>query len=351
MLHSLRYCITASTQINNRPDILYDIYVDGVLILHYDNNNRKVELRYDFVNEAIANDPILNHLGDFAAERETLAKTLMEKIRIADNITEGVHCGQLTFGCKWNAENEETDGWERYSYDGEDYASLDVATESWTIANRKSRQYFIATLNLEHDEGPRKYRKYFYTEKCLSQLKTFLEYGQDFYKRAELPKVSLLQKTPSSPITCHATGFYPNTADLFWRKDGEQLHMDADYGEILPNHDRTFQMTANLKVNVTAEVEGHYECVFQLSGVKDDIVIKLDERKILSNLRIENEKQKKVAIATAVPLAVLGLVVIIVAVVFVKCRKRIPGDYAPPPVEMSNSERARENGNTMGSEI
>nr|XP_061820653.1 major histocompatibility complex class I-related gene protein-like [Nerophis lumbriciformis] len=79
------------------------------------------------------------------------------------------------------------------------------------------------------------------------------------------------------------TGFYPDLADLFWRKDGEQIFEDVEHGELLPNHDGTFQMSVELKVEVTAEVEGKYECVFRLSGVKEDLVTKLERRSILSN--------------------------------------------------------------------
>ena len=96
--------------------------------------------------------------------------------------------------------------------------------------------------------------------------------------------MSLLQKTPSSPVSCHATGFYPDRATLFWRKDGDDLHEDVDHGEILPNHDGTFQMSADLKLSsVTPEDWRRYDCVFRLSGVKDDIVTRLDKAVIRSN--------------------------------------------------------------------
>ncbi|XP_035799999.1 major histocompatibility complex class I-related gene protein-like isoform X4 [Amphiprion ocellaris] len=107
---------------------------------------------------------------------------------------------------------------------------------------------------------------------------------QRFNQTGELPSVSLLQKTPSSPVTCLATGFYPHRADLFWRKNGEELHEDVDKGEILPNHDGTFQMSVDLNISSIAPEDWEkYDCVFQLSGVKDVLVTKLDKRKILSN--------------------------------------------------------------------
>ncbi|XP_061784187.1 uncharacterized protein [Nerophis lumbriciformis] len=128
---------------------------------------------------------------------------------------------------------------------------------------------------------------------------------------AELPEVFLLQKTPSSPVTCMATGFYPDLADLFWRKDGEQIFEDVEHGELLPNHDGTFQMSVELKVEVTAEVEGKYECVFQLSGVKEDLVTKLERRSILSNASHEGN------VSVTATLAVLAVVVLLAAGVFI----------------------------------
>ncbi|KAI3358873.1 hypothetical protein L3Q82_015270 [Scortum barcoo] len=101
---------------------------------------------------------------------------------------------------------------------------------------------------------------------------------------SNLPSVSLLQKSPSSPVSCHATGFYPDRATLIWRKDGEELHEDVDHGEILPNHDGSFQMSVDLKLSsVTPEDWSRYDCVFHLSGVKDDIVTKLDKAEIRTN--------------------------------------------------------------------
>lgn len=54
--------------------------------------------------------------------------------------------------------------------------------------------------------------------------------------------------------------------------------------EILPNHDRTFQTTVDLKLSaVSADEWSRYECVFHLPGVKDDIVVTLDKAVIRTN--------------------------------------------------------------------
>uniref|UniRef100_A0A3Q3E4F8 Immunoglobulin C1-set domain-containing protein n=1 Tax=Labrus bergylta TaxID=56723 RepID=A0A3Q3E4F8_9LABR len=75
--------------------------------------------------------------------------------------------------------------------------------------------------------------------------------------------------------------FYPNRVMMFWRKDGEELHEDVDKGEILPNHDGSFQISADLQL--PSDDWGKYDCVFHLSGVKEDIVTKLDKREIKTN--------------------------------------------------------------------
>ncbi|KAM8766198.1 major histocompatibility complex class I-related gene protein-like [Acanthopagrus schlegelii] len=115
-------------------------------------------------------------------------------------------------------------------------------------------------------------------------LKQYVDYGRSVLLRTELPSVSLLQKTPSSPVSCLATGFYPHRVSLVWRKDGEELHEEVDHGEILPNHDGTFQMSVDLDLSsVTPEDWTRYDCVFQLAGVKEEIITRLEKDRIRTN--------------------------------------------------------------------
>ena len=56
-----------------------------------------------------------------------------------------------------------------------------------------------------------------------------------------------------------------------------------ELGEILPNHDGSFQMSVELNLSsVTPEDWRRYECVFHLSGVRD-IITKLDKTAIQTN--------------------------------------------------------------------
>ncbi|XP_061615869.1 class I histocompatibility antigen, F10 alpha chain-like [Phyllopteryx taeniolatus] len=334
--HTLSYFMTCS-QVPNLSEYFEVAYVDGVPILHYDSKSRKTKAKQDWMKKITADDP---HFWERETESsigsEQVFKSNIEIVKERFNQTGGVHMFQQMYGCEWDDETGEVDGWEDLSYDGEAFISMEVKAMRWIAAQP---QAFVTKLKLDRDERLNQQRKHILTRICPSYLKKHVANGRDVLMRTELPTVSLLQKTPSSPVTCHATGFYPSAAALFWRKDGEELHEDVEMGETLPNPDGTFQTTADLKAEVTDEAEGRYECVFQLSAVKDDIVAKLERRSIRSNARIREEEKKKTMLTIiAVAVAVLSLVAVTVAVgVVIKRNRSGQGKYSQASVSNSSA--------------
>ncbi|XP_034400783.1 major histocompatibility complex class I-related gene protein-like isoform X2 [Cyclopterus lumpus] len=245
----------------------------------------------------------------------------------------GVHIVQRMYGCEWDDETGEVKGYQQYGFDGEDFLSYDHETESY-IAPRQ--QAVITQQRWNNNKALMANKKHYFTEECPEFLKKYVNYGRSSLMRTELPSVSLLQKTPSSPVCCHATGFYPTTATLFWRKDGEELHEDVDPGEILPNHDGSFQMSVDLKLSsVPAEDWRRYECVFQLSGVKDIIVTPLEEAVIRTN----REKSSDTTIITIIIIVLAVGALLAVAVGGVAYKKRT----AQCPPSPDNSSELSEN--------
>ncbi|XP_069372253.1 major histocompatibility complex class I-related gene protein-like isoform X5 [Paralichthys olivaceus] len=222
--HSLKYFITASSQVPNFPEFVYVGYVDEVQIEHYDSNTKKLEPKQEWMLKAT--DP---HY------------------------------------------------WERVT------------------------QYYLG-----HQQD----------------FKVSIEIlKKSFNQTEELPSMSLLQKSPSSPVSCHATGFYPDSAMLFWRKDGEELHEDVYVGEVLPNHDGTFQMSTDLQVSsIPPEDWRRYDCVFQISGVKEDIVKRLDKDSVESNR--EKPTDVTTTIIIIIVAAVVALAVVLAVIGFIVYRKR-----------------------------
>uniref|UniRef100_A0A3Q2U2R2 Ig-like domain-containing protein n=1 Tax=Fundulus heteroclitus TaxID=8078 RepID=A0A3Q2U2R2_FUNHE len=138
----------------------------------------------------------------------------------------------------------------------------------------------------------------------------------------DLPSVSFLQKSSSSPVSCHATGFYPNRAVMFWRKDGEEIH---DSVEILPNNDGTFQMSFEIDLSsVAPEDWNKYECVFQLSGVREDIVHTLEKPRIRSNK--SNDNKWIIVVVAGVVVAVVALLGLTGVIGFIIYKKKKNGE-------------------------
>ncbi|XP_053722006.1 major histocompatibility complex class I-related gene protein-like isoform X6 [Synchiropus splendidus] len=239
----------------------------------------------------------------------------------------GVHTLQVMHGCEWDDETGEVRGYYQYAYDGEDFIALDLKTLTWIAAKP---QAVITKLQWDNNESRNRYLQSSLSERCPELLKQFLHYGKSSLLKTELPSVSLLQKTPSSPIICLATGFYPPRAILFWTKDGEELLDDVNIGEVLPNPDGTYQMMAELKLSDPSEDWERFTCVFQLAGVKEDLPTNLDKEAILTNRKLEDQT---VLIAVSVAAVVVVLLITAAAVIGVVKRRRA----GRKPITDSNS--------------
>nr|XP_046250128.1 major histocompatibility complex class I-related gene protein-like isoform X2 [Scatophagus argus] len=328
--HTMKLFSTGSTGLSNIPEFMATVEFDGILLAYCNTNIRRLEIRQDWVKMFYKNNS--QHLEPYKAvcwERlPVFFKATIKRLKQLFNQSGGVHVLQRIDGCDWDDETGKIKVFSQYGYDGEDLISLDLKTLTW-IAQKL--QAVTIKQRWDADKTRTKNMKNYLTLDCPEWLKKLLASGNSSLLRTDLPTVSLLQKTPSSPVSCHATGFYPERATLSWRKDGEELHEDVELGEILPNHDGTFQMSAELKLSsVTPEDWSRYTCVLQLSGVKEDIVTKLDKAHIRTNWEFPTG-------------AVVGVVVGLLLLTLCICgllmwrRNRTgfrPAETQPPPDEL-----------------
>ncbi|XP_051812012.1 major histocompatibility complex class I-related gene protein-like isoform X3 [Acanthochromis polyacanthus] len=313
----MMFFVTATSGVPDFPEFMGSVLVDEVQVGYCDSNIRMPELTQDWMKKLIEHDPqhLKYYINECYATPHFLRATI-DSLMKRFNQTRGVHILQQLSGCEWDDETGEIRGFNQYGYDGEDFLALDLQTLTWTAPKP---QAFITKLRWDADKARREYNKYSF-HMFPDWLKKYVHYARSSLQRTDLPSVSLLQKTSSSPVTCHATGFYPDRADLFWRKDGEELHEDVDKGEILPNHDGTFQMSVDLNISsIAPEDWKKYDCVFQMSGVKDDVIINLDRSVIRTN-------QVSSSLHPAVIGAVVGLLLLSVGISgFFIWRKNISG--------------------------
>uniref|UniRef100_A0A3B4U1Z6 Ig-like domain-containing protein n=1 Tax=Seriola dumerili TaxID=41447 RepID=A0A3B4U1Z6_SERDU len=280
--HSLKFHAMISSGNPNIPDYMAAANFEEVEMAYYDSNMKTPEPRHALMRILIQNNQQdWEGMSEGYINYEQLLRVQTDSFKQHSNQTGGVHIIQQMLGCDWDDETEKVIGYNQYGYNGEDFLTFDLETETWIAANPQAD-----TTKQEWDGNTanNQYWKNIVINVYPFWLKKYLIYASGFLDRPELPSVSLLQKTPSSPVSCHATGFFPHRAVMFWRKDGEELHEDVDQGETLPNHDGSFQMRVDLDISsVTPEDWRRYDCVFQLFGVKEDIVTKLDKAVIRTN--------------------------------------------------------------------
>ncbi|KAM4619034.1 major histocompatibility complex class I-related gene protein-like isoform 2-T2 [Polymixia lowei] len=309
--HTMMYFLTGSSEVPNFPEFVAVLMVDEVEVGYYDSNSQRAEPKQDWMKKAFTDNPhILETNIGLCLEYQYRFKTDIDTMKQRFNQTGGVHVYQRMFGCEWEDETGDIDGYEQHGYDGEDFISLDMKTMTW-IASRP--QAVITKLRLDQNKAELAYKKFFYTKQCIAWLKVFVDYGKSF-----------LQRT----VTCHATGFYPDGVMVFWRIDGEELNEHVDHGELLTNQDGTFQMSVHLNLSsVTPDDWKRFDCVVQLYGVKDDIITKLDQSVIRTNWERD----------VTVPIIPIIIIIIIISVfilsvigVMMYKKKKVKRPTSPP---------------------
>ncbi|KAL7839163.1 hypothetical protein SRHO_G00258210 [Serrasalmus rhombeus] len=221
--HSMRYMVTEVT-----PGIPFAEYttlglVDGEQFVYYDSNIRKMIPKTEWMEKNAGEDYWTAETRISRGNEENYKQrvpALMQRF----NQTEGVHTFQWMYGCQ-----QHDDGTVRrymqYGYDGEDFLSLDLNTGTWTAANPKAVTTKHKWEVTERGAWANQIKNYLENE-CIDWLQKYVEYGRSTLERKVPPEVSLFQKDSSSPVVCHATGFFPKAVMISWQKNGEDLHED-----------------------------------------------------------------------------------------------------------------------------
>ncbi|XP_039461639.1 BOLA class I histocompatibility antigen, alpha chain BL3-6-like isoform X2 [Oreochromis aureus] len=312
---SLKFFFTETPGAQSIPEYVAVAVVDEVPIGEF-NSARGVEPKKNWIKFFKDHPEHLEWCILQSVDRHHFLKATIETLRQRLNQTEGVHILQMMNGCEWDDKTGEINGFNQYGYDGEDFLAFDLQTLTWITPKP---QAVITKMKWDAQKVRVEANKNFVGNQCPEFLKEYLRYGRRFLQTA---------------VSCHATGFYPDRAVMLWRKDGEEIHEGVDPGEILPNNDETFQMSVDLKLSsFTTEDWERYDCVFQLSGVNEDIVTKLDKTVIRTNW------EKPADTVTFISAAVVVLTVtIITAVAFVTYKKKKAPDDGSEQSERLNPQ-------------
>ncbi|XP_012986808.2 major histocompatibility complex class I-related gene protein [Esox lucius] len=277
--HSLHYVYTATSGIPDFPEFVTVGLVNREPISYYDSIIRTETPRQDWMANNEGSD-YWESQTQISNGTEQTFKANIDILKQRFNQTGGVHVVQNMYGCEWDDETGVTDGFEQYGYDGEDFIVFDLKTLTWIAP---TPQAFITKNKWDNDRGWIEQTKNYLTQTCIEWLKKYVDYGKSSLMRTVPPSVFLLQRTPSSPVTCHATGFYPSRVMVTWMKDGQEQYEDVEVGETLQNDDGTFQKSVHLTVKPEEWKKNKYQCVVQVSGIKEDFIKDLTEDQIQTN--------------------------------------------------------------------
>nr|AAG25199.1 MHC class I heavy chain precursor [Oncorhynchus mykiss] len=322
--HSLKYFYTGSSEVPNFPEFVAVGMVDGVQMFHYDSNSQRAVPKQDWVNKAADPQYWERNTGNCKGSQQTF-KASIDIVKQRFNQSGGVHVFQNMYGCEWDDEAGATEGFYQFGYDGEDFIAFDLKTTKWIAP---TPQAVITKQKWDSDTADNKYRKNYCTQECIDWLKKYVDYGKSTLMRTVRPSVSLLQKAPSSPVTCHATGFYPSDVMVSWQKDGQDHHEDVEYGETLPNDDGTFQKSSHLTVTPEDRKKNKYQCVVQVKGIKEDFI------KVLPDPDAAN------VVPIIVGVVALLLVIVAVVVGVVIWRKRSKKGFVPASTSDTDSDNS-----------
>ncbi|XP_036419421.1 H-2 class I histocompatibility antigen, Q9 alpha chain-like [Colossoma macropomum] len=268
--HSLQYFYTGVTPGISFPEFTLVGLVDGEQFMYYDSDIRKMIPKTEWIKSAKDDEP------DYWFRNTQRAQGNQEDFKVSLDIamerynhTKGVHTVQWMYGCELHDDGTKR-GYDMYAYDGEDFLFVDLNTLTWTAPNPKA---FITKQKLDATGWEANYAKNYLLNECIEWLKKYMEYGRSTLERKVSPEAFLFQKNSSSPVVCHATGFFPKAVMISWQKNGEDLHEDVELRETLPNQDGTFQKRSVLTVSPEELKENQYSCVVHHSSLKEELVL------------------------------------------------------------------------------
>ncbi|XP_035382120.1 BOLA class I histocompatibility antigen, alpha chain BL3-7-like [Electrophorus electricus] len=329
--HSLKHISIGVTPGISFPEYTLVGLMDGEPFVYYDSNIRQMVPKAEWIEENEGTDYWSRETQiqrDFQEIFRTSVAVLMRRY----NQTTGVHTFQSVIGCELDDDGTKR-GYLRHGYDGEDFISLDLNTITWTAANAKA---IITKQKWEVTPLLANFWKRYLDITCIEWIKKYIGYGRATLERKVPPEVILFQKDSTSPVVCHATGFFPKEVMISWQKNGVDLHENMELRETSPNQNGTFQKRSVLTVSPEELDKNEYTCVVQHSGLEKDLVLRVADRRVL------NTGGALVGVIVGILVAVL---LVLIGVGFFIWRKRNEKSSDFRPVARSDGESSSTSSN------
>ncbi|XP_067252892.1 class I histocompatibility antigen, F10 alpha chain-like [Chanodichthys erythropterus] len=185
LVHSeLHRFITTYTGISGQtfagtPEFSAVTSLDGHQIDYYDSNIKKMIPKQDWMKEFVSKDTWTEDT-EIRKHVQQVYKNNIHVLMQRFSQSQGVHSYQRVYGCEWDDHTEESQGFDKYSYDGRDFISLGVKERTYT-AHVPQAEPTVEKWN--KDEDQLKLLKRYYEHECVYWLTYFLELRKAGFKR------------------------------------------------------------------------------------------------------------------------------------------------------------------------
>ncbi|GCB73049.1 hypothetical protein scyTo_0002318 [Scyliorhinus torazame] len=260
--HSLLYQYILNHGVADLPEYSVMGVLDGCEADYYDKNMNTTVPRQTWMAEAFDQ----HYWGECtitAAGFHGLIKGQLDRWLQKENQTASTHFVQGLFGCELNG--TKPSGWIlKLAYDGIYVLSFDKNTLVWT-AHQPIAQEMKEKWNRETKMNL--YFKSLLEKDCVNLWWTYYAVGNTSLIRKVIPEVSVSARDGSGwCLQCTVRGFYPQSIDVTWLKNGEHVPETRSTG-LLPNEDGTYQLTTVLQFD---PYDGkQYSCHIEHSSLPD----------------------------------------------------------------------------------
>ncbi|KAK6470089.1 H-2 class I histocompatibility antigen, partial [Huso huso] len=272
--HSLRYFYTGVSEGTGLPEFVTVGMVDDVQHVHYDSVTKKTRPTQDWMAKSVGpeywqreNQNLIGAEQSFKAGIGILTQRFNQT---------GVHTAQVMYGCELDDDGTKR-GFDQEGYDGKDFLIFDKDTLTWTAP---VQQAVITKHKWDANRARNQGLKAYLETECIEWLQKYVQYGRETLERRGTVTHTAAAKARGSADTevlCHVTGFFPRVVEVSWVRDGrDQLEEGVQSGEVLPNHDGTYQLRKILTVSPEEQRRHGYSCQVDHVSLDQKIVKEWD---------------------------------------------------------------------------
>uniref|UniRef100_A0A3Q3F5V3 MHC class I-like antigen recognition-like domain-containing protein n=1 Tax=Labrus bergylta TaxID=56723 RepID=A0A3Q3F5V3_9LABR len=130
VMHSLKFFNTASSEVTNFPEFVSVMMADDIQICYYDSNTKREEPKQDWMIKAV-DDQYWEGETEKLKGHQQWFKVGLDNLKRRFNQTGGLcSCFQEMYGCEWDDETGDVNGYRQIGYDGEDFIAV-VTKQKW----------------------------------------------------------------------------------------------------------------------------------------------------------------------------------------------------------------------------